>query len=208
MNEGTKQENARQSVTTNFSSESFRKKRQEDTLSIRKQRREEQHLARRQRTISLTPSPSSTPSPAPDQELQPLASQPVPGVETLTDENAVVAALASADVEKQLQATNKLRMVLSSSLCSVLCFHFCVFFFWVHTVCLFPSGANPPIDQVVSLNCIPYLVRFLSSPSIKLQFEAAWTLTNSLSLPLSLFMIFINLWVTHVMQQNSCEWKQ
>lgn len=127
MNESTKQENARQSVTTNFSSESFRKKRQEDTLSIRKQRREEQHLARRQRTISLTPSPSSTPSPAPDQELQPLASQPVPGVETLTDENAVVAALASADVEKQLQATNKLRMVLSSCLCSVLCFHFCVF---------------------------------------------------------------------------------
>lgn len=38
---------------------------------------------------------------------------------------------------------------------------------------------NPPIDQVISLNLVPVLVTFLDrSESPKLQFEAAWALSN------------------------------
>lgn len=124
----TRQGSAHQSVMHSFSCESYRKKRQDDTVSIRKQRREEQHLARRQRTIACAPSapgaaaspaPDSAAAPAPDAALQPLAAMAVPGVDALTDERAVVVALTSPDVDKQLQATTRLRMVLSSSLCQL-----------------------------------------------------------------------------------------
>lgn len=198
MSEGSRQGSAHQSVTQSFSAEAYRRKRVDDTVSIRKQRREEQHLARRQRTVARAPSPPGASSPAPGgdssaaaSELQPLAATAVPGVDALTDERAVVAALTSPDVDKQLQATTKIRMVLSSSLlalllftpvfvCVLICFFFSSFLSSPSPTC---QGTEPPIDQVLSLNCLPYLVRFLSSPNIKLQFEAAWALTNSLLSP-------------------------
>src|SRR5690349_8165338 len=37
---------------------------------------------------------------------------------------------------------------------------------------------NPPLDEVIATGAIETLITFLTSPNEKLQYEAAWALTN------------------------------
>jgi importin subunit alpha-1 len=65
----------------------------------------------------------------------------------------LVAGVMSNDALQQLQATVTFRKLLSIE-------------------------SNPPIAQVIATGVVPRFVAFLQSQSPKLQFEAAWTLTN------------------------------
>jgi importin subunit alpha-1 len=65
----------------------------------------------------------------------------------------LVAGVMSNDAMQQLQATVTFRKLLSIE-------------------------SNPPISQVIATGVVPRFVTFLQSQSPKLQFEAAWTLTN------------------------------
>ena len=158
----------RTNVTQVFSAKQYQKQRQANTVSVRKQRREEQHQARRMRFLAtpladppqpqvvlqpqappqaqaLAPPPTplaaqlatplatpqlATPQqqqelpttgknddwPMPDPALQPLCVQTVPGAEYIKSWEQVQEALMSADELAQLQATYKLRQLLSSCL--------------------------------------------------------------------------------------------
>ena len=163
-----------ESVTHSFKTSDFRKKRQENTISVRKQRREEQHLSRRMRMMENFSQPSSVvpsvppavpievqkeqpvvttapaPAPAPasasasasasapssscefcdiGQGTQHLAEMQVPGADSLTDRDSLMAALTSDDTVRQLQATNKLRQILSNGLLLELSHGYDILFF-------------------------------------------------------------------------------
>jgi len=74
---------------------------------------------------------------------------------TPTTENipAIVVAVASPDATQQLEAVVQLRKLLSIE-------------------------KNPPIEQILATNVLPQLIQLLGSTNSKMQFEAAWAITN------------------------------
>jgi len=85
-----------------------------------------------------------------------LAKQNVQGWDTFTSMGEVRDALCGADESRKLQACVHVRRILS-------------------------LDRNPPIDSVLNANCLPPLVACLGCEgNPKLQFEAAWALTNTL----------------------------
>ena len=185
----------RSGVRSMFDTSDFRKKREGEAVSIRKQKREEQLRKRRQvmtdamlqaqaaagattatSTAGMAGAPAGVPGAYPDQQVpvgyageqaqgafvgaQPLnpqfepvlAREQVPGADYQTP-TALVEAFQSEDVNTHIRAATYVRRVLSME-------------------------KQPPIDAIINSGCLPYLVRCLTSDVPKLQFEAAWALTN------------------------------
>ncbi|ORZ22347.1 armadillo-type protein [Absidia repens] len=126
-----------------FQSDQVRNRRQQHTVDLRKQKRE-QNLSKRRNLTFDQDMPES------DDEL---ADQSQTENELHQQLLTLVEAINSDDVERQYDATIKLRKLLS-------------------------KAQNPPIQQVVNAGLVPKFVEFLTSRHGLLQFEAAWALTN------------------------------
>jgi len=146
----------------------YRKKREDDTISIRKQKREEMNLKRRM----IAPSSDSAPSVAMSMmggttpfisgietasNVPVLAKMPVEGADTerfSSNPSHYIEAFQSPNPADHLRAAHHIRRILSLE-------------------------KSPPIDAVINSGCLPYLVKCLgATDNQKLQFEAAWALTN------------------------------
>ncbi|ANM66161.1 ARM repeat superfamily protein [Arabidopsis thaliana] len=123
--------------------EEGRRRREDNLVEIRKNKREE-NLQKKRFTSSMAFGSAT------GQTEQDLSS-----ANQLKDNlPAMVAGIWSEDSNSQLEATNLLRKLLSIE-------------------------QNPPINEVVQSGVVPRVVKFLSRDDFpKLQFEAAWALTN------------------------------
>lgn len=125
----------------------MRGRRHENTVELRKDKRTEQLLKRRNVTEAAGVEPRIT-SPLGQSNV---ANRPAT---TLANLPAIIQGVTSADRAQQLVSTTQCRILLSKE-------------------------KNPPIDEVVEANLVPFFIQFLTyDDSPQLQFEAAWTLTN------------------------------
>jgi len=144
----------------------FRKKREDDTISIRKQKREEINLKRRMiaplndtpvvmNMMDATQQPAANPTATvPASNIAVLAKMPVDGSDVFSNPAQLVEAFKSPNPLDHLKAAHHIRRLLSLE-------------------------KSPPIDAVIKSGCLPYLVNCLGAvDNQKLQFEAAWALTN------------------------------
>ncbi|KAG6972328.1 hypothetical protein JG688_00004054 [Phytophthora aleatoria] len=131
-----------------------RRRREDTTIQIRKNRREER-LNQRRRMIPMEQSSvismettMQTTSTSPDEPMRSLN-----GV-SVSDLPKIAAMIQSLDPMEQSNAVSKLRRLLSLE-------------------------TNPPIEEVINLGVVPLLVEFLKQHDRpEMQFEAAWALTN------------------------------
>jgi hypothetical protein len=142
-------------------SDESRRKRQDLTVQLRKQQRDEQ-VAQRRRVMGAG---AAGPAPSAGGQFGDTAGSASMPVQRSTDTHALVAepipdlpqlvrGAFSDDPELQLRSVTEIRRKLSVE-------------------------RNPPIDQVISTGVTQRLVRLLMpSSSPALQFEAAWALTN------------------------------
>lgn len=118
--------------------EEARRRREDDMVEIRKNKRDE-GLLKKRREGGIPAPPTSAEIPMQNQ-CDSISSSAI--------------AITSEDPIKQLDATTQFRKFLSIEI-------------------------NPPIDAVIRTGILPYLVNFLRrADTPKLQFEAAWALTN------------------------------
>ncbi|OWY97700.1 Importin alpha-2 subunit, partial [Phytophthora megakarya] len=127
-----------------------RRRREDTTIQIRKNRREER-LNQRRRMIPLQQNHGAsmqTTVQTPDVPMRSLN-----GV-SVSDLPQIAAMIQSLDPMEQSNAVSKLRRLLSLE-------------------------TNPPIQEVINLGVVPLLVEFLKQHDRpEMQFEAAWALTN------------------------------
>ncbi|KAN0053110.1 hypothetical protein ACTA71_012592 [Dictyostelium dimigraforme] len=149
-----KQDSRKKEFKKSLDSETARRKREENSIGIRKSAREELMLKRRGIV-----QPSVIPSPSYQIVVPPEVQEQFQKYENETMENKIknlpglVTALNSNDQAYVYSSLVQFRKLLS-----------------IH--------ANPPIDQVIECGIIPKLNQLLQCNNPKVQFESAWALTN------------------------------
>eukprot|EP01105_Mastigella_eilhardi_P004084 TRINITY_DN1537_c2_g4_i1.p1 TRINITY_DN1537_c2_g4~~TRINITY_DN1537_c2_g4_i1.p1 ORF type:complete len:575 (+),score=211.85 TRINITY_DN1537_c2_g4_i1:76-1800(+) len=138
-------------VSSRPTAETLRRAHEDNCISIRKNKRDQQLAKRRNISAVLRTAPSQQTTTDNSGEMQQAQDDNMPVFEDIPK---MVGACLGSDTTLYLPATQQLRQLLSLE-------------------------NNPPIQEVINSGVIPRLVQFLNMmDKPKLQFEAAWALTN------------------------------